>query len=227
MWFRTQITVLSAEQLQGFQKLDQSSQAQLQQFLNALKAREDVFSLQLGHQTRTIERLSQGTRHLVLNAIADATQANADLHDETRVELSAAIDIAVVHHNSRAQCTDARVTQQHELTRAEILAVLNSNQASLTEDVSGLQRSIKQLEIEMQRRTEELTDLIRQTHLARRQAERRALTERGSAVTVIIVSMENLATELKVCCYSNLQVPEHELTLADSFCSGSCWRPLE
>jgi hypothetical protein len=197
---------LSEDQLAAFDKLDQSSQGHVQHLLYAIKNNEDVFAGRFNSQEQLLKNNHQVIQTQIQDAFVESQIVSNGLHQATRIELGASINLATSCQDLRAQKTDLHVEQQHQLTRNEITTVLDSYHAHLSQDVTGLQRGIEQLEAEVQRLTQQLQQVISATQKTTHSSERQALRDRGSSLTVIIMSIEILVTELKVRCIPGIRL---------------------
>ena len=125
--------------------------------------------------TRTLATNEQReTRADVLNAIADVTSSYND-----------AISIQV-------EKISARIEQGNEKAQAQISKVLEKNQETMRQDINGLQRGLHQLQLEIDRKTEELKEIIIKVNTTREGPDRNKFREMGDSATVVLMSLREL-----------------------------------
>lgn len=131
--------------------------------------------------TRTFTAKEQErSRTEVLNAIADAASGYDDaLSTETE--------------NISAQIEEAR-----ENTRAQITEILDRNQETMKQEINGLQRGLRQLQLEIDRKAEELKEIIIKISTTREGPDRNLLREMGNSATVVLMSLHELYKALQV-----------------------------
>ncbi len=146
----------------------------------------------------------------VLDAIGEAQAMAALQQEDYRIDIAALIQSAALENAKIAQhaasSNNEAVVEQYHTTRQEIATHLEHSQETLTEDVANLQESLQSLHIEIERRTDELKELILSTSRTKKESKRKALQKRGESVTVIIMSLRAFSAELQVSTI-NLAVP--------------------
>ena len=138
----------------------------------------------MAEQSETTRRLTANeqreTRANVLKAVADATSGYND----------------AVSTQAEDICT--RIEQANDNTRAQISKVLEKNQETMRQEINGLQRGLHQLQLEIDRKTEELKEIIIKVNTTREGPDRKKLREMGNSATVVLMSLRELYKALEV-----------------------------
>ena len=138
----------------------------------------------LAAQTETTRTLTANeqreTRADVLNAVADAATGYND---------------ALSTH---VENISARIEQGNEKTQAQISMVLENNQEIMRQQINGLQRGLHQLQLEIDRKTEELKEIINKVNTTREGPDQTLLREKGKSATVVLMSLRELYKALEV-----------------------------
>ena len=131
--------------------------------------------------TRTLTANEQRrTRADVLNAVADAASGCND---------------AI---STQVENTSARNEAANEKTRTQISEVLEKNQEIMRQEINGLHRGLRQIQLEIDRKAEELKQIIIKTSSTREGPDRNFLREKGKSATVVLMSLRELYKALEV-----------------------------
>lgn len=91
-----------------------------------------------------------------------------------------------------------RVKEENEGTRTQIVDLFDANQEVMEQRVRGLERGLRHLEKEINRRADELKDLVMKINTTREGPDRRLLRDKGNSVNVILMSLYELYASLQV-----------------------------
>lgn len=131
--------------------------------------------------TRTLTANEQReTRSDVLNAVADAASG---------------YNVAI---STQVENISARIEQANENTRAQISEVFEKYREIMKQEINGLQRGLHQLQLEIDRRTEELKEIISKVNTTREGPDQTLLREKGKSATVVLMSLSELYKTLEV-----------------------------
>lgn len=163
---------------------------------------QDLFTQDIQAQTDKIKSLHLETQRKVTEEVEGARVFVQMQHEQTKLEIVGAVDSAAVLHKDVVQlnalATASKIETQHELTRKNIVGTLERGHEIIKGDVAGLRRSLQQLQVEMDMRVKELKDIILQIDRTRRNEERQTLQKKGNSISVILMSLHVLYTELQV-----------------------------
>ena len=120
------------------------------------------------------------SRTQTLNAIADGASGFADALSTEAEKLSARIEAA------------------SEDTRAQITETMDRNQAIMKQQITGLQRGLRQLQLEIDMKTGELKEIMLRINNTREGPNRQCLKEIGASATVVLMSLLELYKALQV-----------------------------
>ena len=126
----------------------------------------------------------------------------ANEHEKSRTEtLNAIADAASGYDNALSTETEnisARIEAATENTRAQITETMDRNQAITKQQIIGLQRGLRQLQLEIDRKTEELKEIMLKINTTREGPDRKCLKEIGNSATVVLMSLLELYKALQV-----------------------------
>ena len=126
----------------------------------------------------------------------------ANEHEKSRTEtLNAIADAASGHDDTlstEAENISARIEAASETTRAQITETMDRNQEILKQQIIGLQRGLRQLQLEIDRKTEELKEIVLKINTTREGPDRKWLKEIGNSATVVLMSLRELYKALQV-----------------------------
>ena len=126
----------------------------------------------------------------------------ANEHEKSRSETLNAIAHAASGHDealsTEAEHISARIEAASENTRAQITETMDRNQAILKQQITGLQRGLRQLELEIDRKTEELKEIVLKINNTREGPDRKWLQRMGNSATVVLMSLLELYKALQV-----------------------------
>ena len=120
------------------------------------------------------------SRTETLNAIADGASGYADALSTEAENLSARIEVA------------------SENTRAQITETMDRNQAIVEQQITGLQRGLRQLQLEIDVKTEELKEIMQRINTTHEGPHRQCLKKIGTSATVVLMSLLELYKALEV-----------------------------
>ena len=139
----------------------------------------------------------------MIDAIDDANDTAESLHQETQINVVRAVEAANLKQDhairKATSTTTDPVDSQHETTKDEILTTLRENHTIMLRYVNGLQKSVQLVEAELKLRTAELKSIITSKIGYRKSKDRNRLQALRSSVTMTVLSLQTLATEIKVC----------------------------
>lgn len=126
----------------------------------------------------------------------------ANEHEKSRNETLNAIAHAASGHDdalsTEAEHISARIEAASENTRAQITETMDRNQAIMKQQITGLQRGLRQLELEIDRKTEELKEIVLKINNTREGPDRKCLQGMGNSATVVLMSLLELYKALQV-----------------------------
>ena len=141
-------------------------------------------AVNLAEQSRATRTLTadehEKSRNETLNAIADAASGCSDAL------------------STEAENISARIEAASENTRAQITETMDRNQAIMKQQITGLQRGLCQLQLEIDRKTEELKEIVLKINTTRKGPDRKWLKEKGNSATVVLMSLLELYKALQV-----------------------------
>lgn len=200
-------------QTESFHHLDDVTKRGATQVLEALRGNENIFNTAIEIQTEKCRVLQTQTR---LQLAQDIETAAANLQGQnerthsittneqqrTRTEVLTAIaDMSSEYDHAlcaQGEGLSAHIEKQNEYTRTQIVGKLDTNQEIMKQEIHGLQRGLYQLQIEIDRKVEELKELVVKINATREGPERHSLKERGNSATIIIMSLGELYKSLQV-----------------------------
>ena len=126
----------------------------------------------------------------------------ANEHEKSRTETLNAIADAASGYNDalsiEVENISARIETANENTRAQITETMDRNQAIMKQQITGLQRGLHQLQLEIDRKTEELKEIVLKINTTREGQDRKCLKEVGNSATVVLMSLRELYKALQV-----------------------------
>ena len=126
----------------------------------------------------------------------------ANEHEKSRTETLNAIADAASGHNdnlsTEAENISARIEAASETTRAQITETMDRNQAIMEQQITGLQHGLRQIELELKRKTEVLKEIVLKIDTTREGPDRKRLKEMGNSATVVLMSLLELYKALQV-----------------------------
>ena len=138
----------------------------------------------LAEQSQTARTLTtkehERSRTEVLNAIADAASG----YDDTL--------------STEAENISARMEEGNEKTRAYVTEILDRNQETTMQEISGLRQELHQVELKIDTNTEELKEILNKINTTPEGPHRRSLREMGNSATVVLMSLHELYKALQV-----------------------------
>ena len=160
--------------------------------LSALHAQNEIIlNRELRSAAVRLAEQSGATRNLMANE-----------HEKSRTEtLNAIADAASGYHDAlstEAENISARIEAASESTRAQVTETMDKNQAILKQQITGLQRGLSQLQLEIDRKTEELKEIVLKINTTREGPDRKCLKEMGNSATVVLMSLLELYKALQV-----------------------------
>ena len=159
----------------------------------------------------------QMERHLAMSQQIDALANTISQQDEqvrartisqkvAHVELLEAIDHATATNTDgildASESVHIAVTDENANTRAVITDLVQSNHEVMKQEIHELQHGLQRLQVEIDRKVDELKDLVLKINSTAEGAERRLLRKRGNTVTVTLMSLYELYRSLQVCLYT-------------------------
>ena len=144
----------------------------------------DSAAANLVEQTRTTRTFTakeqERSRSEILNAVANAASGYDDALSTGVENISTRIDEA--NKNTRVQITES----------------LDRNQAIIKQEIHGLQRGLRQLELEIDRQMEELKKMVIKINNTHEGPDRKMLEKMGNSATVVLISLHELYEALQV-----------------------------
>ena len=160
--------------------------------LSALHAQsESILNREFKSVAVNLAEQSRATRTLTANE-----------HQKSRTEtLNAIADAASGYDDSlstEVENISARIEAASENTRAQITETMDRNQAIIMQQITGLQRGLDQLQLEIDKKTEELKEIVHKINITREGPDRKWLKEMGNSATVVLMSLLELYKALQV-----------------------------
>ena len=160
--------------------------------LSALDAQnKNILNSELKSATVNLVEQSRATRALTANE-----------HEKSRTEtLNAIADAACGHDDAlstEAENISARIEAASENTQAQITQTIDRNQAIMKRQIIGLQRGLHQLQLEIDKKTGELKEIMLKIDTTREGPHRKWLREMGTSATVVLMSLLELYKALQV-----------------------------
>ena len=210
---RARVDVSNVQQTEAFQKLDDATKRGATQILEAVQESRDQVITASEVQRRELRTLHTRTQDVLRQEIESTTvlleeqnernrtiAANED--QKSRTEVLSAIAGAVCEQDraisAEGQNVSTKVGEEHQHTRAEIAERLDMNQEFMTQEITGLKRGLRQLELEIDRKVEELKSLVIMINTTREGSDRQLLKAKGNSATVVLMSLHELYNSLKV-----------------------------
>ena len=207
------IEVLNSQQADAFQNLDQATRSGINQILELYQKHREDISIAVNNQTERIQILHTDTKSHLTEEIELAagnleTQAqknhaeSAQERNRTRVEIVNATAHAAASHDrslgEESQNITAKVSEEHQSTRVEIGAKLDANQQVMQQEIHSLQNGLQQLKLEIDKKTEELKELIVKINTTSESPQRQWLKRQGNTVHIYLMSLFELYNSLQV-----------------------------
>lgn len=203
---------MSFQQTHSFQALDHATKESAQKILDVLLDNRDQLLATTNGQTRQLRALHAQTE--ILNNEFESAAVNLSEqsrmtralttkeHERSRTEVLNAITDAASGYDAalstEAENISACIEEANQTTRAQITETLNRNQDIMKQEIYGLQRGLRQLQVEIDRKTEELKEIVLKINTTREGADRNLLKERGNSATVVLMSLYELYKALQV-----------------------------
>lgn len=162
------------------------------------KQTQNIVTQEIDALASHLEQQNEGIRALTAE---EGQQSRAQI-------LDAVADAAIMHDNafsSESGKIKATIRDETANSRAHIAGLMETNQEVVKQQINDLQRGLQQLQIEIDRKVEELKDLVVKINTTREGPERQSLKERGNTANVTLISLYGL--------YQSLQVPASLLCL--------------
>ena len=102
----------------------------------------------------------------------------------------------------------ATIRDETASSSVHIAGLMETNQEVVKQQINDPQRGLQQLQTEIDRKVEELKDLVVKINTTREGPERQSLKERGNTANVTLISLYGL--------YQSLQVPANLLCLVST-----------
>lgn len=213
------------QQTHSFQALDYATKENAQKILDVLLDNRDQLLATTNGQTRQLRALHAQTDMILNNGFESAavnlseqsrtTRAlTTKEHEKSRTEVINAITDAASGYDdalsTEVENISACIEEANQTTRAQITETLNRNQDIMKQEIHGLQRGLRQLQLEIDRKAEKLKEIVLKINTTREGADRNLLKERGNSATVVLMSLYELYKALQVCasclCFSEAYV---------------------
>lgn len=204
---------MSFQQTHSFQALDHATKEGAQKILDVLLDNRDHLLATTDGQTRQLRALHAQTE-MILNHKFESAAVNLSEqsrtiralttkeHERSRTEVLNAITDAASGYDdalsTEAENISARIEEANQKIRAQITETLDRNQDVMRQEIDGLQRGFRQLQIEIDRKTEELKEILFKISTTREGRDRNLLKGRGNSVTVVLMSLHELYKALQV-----------------------------
>lgn len=154
-------------------------------------------------QTETIlnDEFESAAANLVQQSNATRKLATKEL-ERSRTEVLHAIADAASGYNdalsTKVENMSARIEEVGEYTQAQITGKLDRNQETMKQEITGLRQGLRQLQLEIDRKAEELKEIVININTTREGPDRKLLKERGNSATVVLMSLHELYRALQV-----------------------------
>ena len=99
---------------------------------------------------------------------------------------------------TKAEDISCQIEEANENTRAQITEILDRNQEMMKQEINGLQRGLRQLQLEIDRKAEDLKEIIIKINTTREGSDRTLLRGMGNSATVVLMSLHELYKALEV-----------------------------
>lgn len=206
------------QQTSAFHALDEATKEGAQKILDALQDNRDHLIATTDAQTRHLRALHLRALHRQTETIlsqefesaaaklaeqSETTRAlTAEEQQRTRTDvLNAVADAASGYDDAistEAKSISARIEEANENTRAQITEILDRNQEIMKQEINGLQRGLRQLQLENDRKAEELKEIVIKINTTREGPDRKLLREMGNSAIVVLISLHELYKALEV-----------------------------
>ena len=185
----------------------------MQKFLETLNGTRDHLVTATDGQTKQLTELHRKTETIIAQEFGSAAANLAEQSEttrtltaneqrETRANVLSAIGDAASGNNdaisTQAGNISARIEQANDNTRAQISKVLEKNQETMRQEIKELQRGLHQLQLEIDKKTEELKEIIIKVNTTREGPHRKLLRNMGNSATVVLMSLHELYKALEV-----------------------------
>lgn len=196
-----------------YQSLDETTKRSTQSILDALHGNKDHLEAITKVQTSQIKLIHAQTERTILEEIEIVTvhvneqnkeqrrMTDEELH-RSRTDMLSAIEVATSAQSqkvtSEAKYVSEKVGQEGEYIRSHIATNIDVNHAVLSEHIAELQQGLHHIELEMDRKTQELKAILHKLSTTRNETERNRLKVLGNSATVVLVSLEGLYRTLRV-----------------------------
>jgi len=91
-----------------------------------------------------------------------------------------------------------RIGEENQATRAQVEDLVDVIQEVMKQEIHGLQQGLRQLEKEIDRKVDELKDLVIKINTTRKGLDRQFFRDKGNSVNVILMSLYELFKSLQV-----------------------------
>ena len=201
------------QQSTTFQALDKTTQEGAQKILDVLQDNRDHLISITDAQTLQLRALHTRTETILNHEFESVTailveqiEATRTLaakeQDRSRTEVLDAIANATSGYDSalsiKAEDISCQIGEANENTRAQITEILDRNQEIMKQEINGLQRGLRQLQLEIDRKAEDLKEIIIKINTTREGSDRTLLREMGNSATVVLMSLHELYKALEV-----------------------------
>ena len=195
------------------QTLDNSTEESVQEILEILNGTRDHLVTATDGQTKQLIELHKKTETILSQEFESAAANLAEQSEttrtltaneqrETRVNVLSAIAHAASGYNdaisTQVENISAQIEQASDNTRAQISRVIEKNQETMRQEINGLQRGLHQLQLEIDRKTGELKEIIIKVNTTREGPDRTLLKKTGNSATVVLMSLHELYKALEV-----------------------------
>lgn len=204
---------MSFQQTQSFQALDHATKESAQKILDVLLDNRDQLLATTNGQTRQLRALHAQTE-MILNHEFESAAVNLSEqsrttralttkeHERSRTDVLNAIADAASGYDdalsTEAENISACIEEANQTTRAQITETLNRNRDIMKQDIYGLERGLLQLKLEIDRKAEELKEIVLKINTTREGADRKLLRTMGNSATVVLMSLHELYKALEV-----------------------------
>ena len=206
------------EQSQSFQALDDATKESAQKILDVLQDNRDHLVATTDEQTRQLRALHAQTERMLDHEFETAAvnlveQSKTTLtlttkeQERSRFEVLNAIADAASGYDDALSTESgkisARIEEANENNRAQIIKL----QEAMKQDIDGLQRGLHQLQLKIDRKAEELKEIVFKISATREGPDRKLLKEKGNSAMVVLMSLHELYKALQVhaTCLSSLE----------------------
>ena len=201
------------QQSAAFQALDKTTKEGARKILDVLQDNKNHLIATTDAQTRKLRALHTRTETILNHEFesatanlveqSEATRALAAKEQErSRTEVINAIANATSGYDSalstNAEGIFGQIEEANENTRAQITEILDRNQEIMKQEINGLQRGLCQLQLEIDRKVEELKEIVIKINTTREGPDRMLLREMGNSATVVLMSLHELYKALEV-----------------------------